>query len=802
MKTRLKLTGKKVSFAKTRWRKKKRRQRRRVLFFCLLGLPLILLVIALVAIYLWLRPLLANLPSPDDVVTSNERFSVVSQIFDRHGNTLYELFDDERRLPVKLKELPAYVAQASIAIEDKKFYSHFGFDPLGILRAFIINRTRGELAQGGSTITQQLMKKAFLSEEKSYDRKIKEIILAIIAESRYSKDQILEMYLNYISYGGTAVGIGSAAETYFNKNAQDLSLAEASFLAGLPQAPSRYSPFKSDRQEAKNRQKEVLKNMVEMGFISKAQADEAFGQELNFTRKTIDLLAPHFVFYVRDLLIAKYGEEKVYRGGLRVTTSLDLDMQRDAQASVSAQIATLARLSVGNGAALITNPSSGEIYAMVGSKDYDDIEQDGQVNITTSMQQPGSSIKPLVYATAFEQRLLNPGSVLLDVPTCFQNIGERDYCPKNYTGGFNGPTSVRQALGSSLNIPAVKAIRIIGLESFIDQANKLGIESWQQVKNYGWSLSLGGGEVKMTEMATAFGTFANQGIKVPLTPILKIEDYQGNILWEANIEQKATTLAQMQANPEISQQELANGDKLERVLQPESAFLISDILRDDKARYLGFGANSTLVIKNKDVAVKTGTTNDIKDNWTIGYTPKLLTAVWVGNTDDKPMNQRLVSGVTGAAPIWHDLMTHFLKNESITWSDPPETVKKAAVCWSGMPEKNTNNVYDDEGKLVASGGCGNSRNDFYWTQSNPTRSTLRNQTIQICSETGLPPVAAKPGEEPAPCSLTEGECLIAQDPLLDFYCTNCPRPTDENGKTIYEKPYLVLASDYARQYGD
>lgn len=795
---------KRAAFALTRERKKKRQRRKKKLLTFLLALPILFLFVGGLAVYFWLRPLIANLPSPDDLVNSNERFTAVSQIFDRNGKKLYELFDDERRLPVKLDELPPYVAQASIAIEDKKFYSHFGFDPLGILRAFIINRSRGERAQGGSTITQQLMKKAFLTEEKSYDRKIKEIILAIISETRYSKKQILEMYLNYISYGGTAVGIGSAAETYFNKSAKDLTLAEASLLAGLPQAPSRYSPFASDNQAAKNRQREVLKNMVELGYITGEQAQAATNEELVFNRKKIDLLAPHFVFYIRDLLLEKYDKEKVYRGGLRITTSLDLAIQQDAQASLSAEIKTLEKLSVGNGAALITNPGTGEIYAMVGSKNYYDVDQDGQVNITTSMQQPGSSIKPLVYATAFEQRLLSPGSILLDVPTCFQNIGERDYCPKNYTGGFNGPTSVRQSLGSSLNIPAVKAIRIIGLESFIDQANKLGIESWKQAKNYGWSLSLGGGEVKMTEMATAFGVLANQGIKVPLNPILKIEDYQGNLLWSADLPAQEKAFATMQANPEINEEKLPDGRVLTRALQAQSAFLISDILRDDRARHLGFGANSTLAIKKKDVAVKTGTTNDVKDNWTIGYTPELLTAVWVGNTDDKPMNSRLVSGVTGAAPIWHDIMEHLLKNRETNWPEPPADIAKAAVCWTGIPNQGEENVYDEEGNLVSTSGCGESKTDYYWKQANPTRSTLRHQGVQICQETGLPPNTNRQNneEEPPSCTTSDGEYLIAQDPLLDFYCVDCPRPTDENGKIVREKPYLVLASDYARQYGD
>ncbi len=762
-----------------------------------------LFIISLVAgvigtgIIVWkVSPLLQDLPSPDELVNGNARFSVATQIYDRHGTPLYDLYDDERRVPVKLTDLPPYVYQASIAIEDKKFYSHHGFDPSGIMRAFIVNKIRGRTAQGGSTITQQLMKKAFLTNEKSYDRKIKEIALAIITEMRYTKDQILEMYLNYISYGGTAVGIGSAAQTYFGKEATELTLAEAALLAGLPQAPSRYSPFQSDATAAKNRQKQVLDNMVEMEFITRDEADEAFAQQLVYTTKTIDIQAPHWVFYVRDLLIDKFGEQKVMRGGLRVTTTLDLTIQEAAEATLAAELETLAKLDVGNGAMLITKPKTGEILAMVGSKNYYDTEQDGQFNVTTALRQPGSSIKPLVYATAFEQKALNPSSILLDIPTCFQNIGQKDYCPKNYNGGFNGPTTVRQALGSSLNIPAVKALRIIGLESFIYQAQKMGITTWTNAKNYGWSLSLGGGEVKMVDMAVAYGALANMGVKMPGLALLKVEDYQGNVLYEADLAEREKLVTYLQEHPDQKFEDLADGETVNRVLSNEAAYLTTDIMRDDRARWLGFGSNSQLMIKKRDVAVKTGTTNDLRDNWTVGFTPDLLSIVWVGNTDSSPMNGRLVSGVTGAAPIWHDIMSYLLENqEDIEWPVVGD-IEEDMVCWTGMPRRDQDFTFNEDGTPM-NDSCGEQQKDKFWADGAPTRSGIRREAIYICSNTGVPPVGDEDCGE-----LQAGDYTIAFDPLTNSYCTDCPRARDENGKLIFNHTEYIGEEIAPAQYGD
>jgi 1A family penicillin-binding protein len=705
---------------------------------------------------------LQELPSPRRL-TSKDNYSVSTLIFDRNGTQLYEIFADENRVPIKLEELPPHVAQATIAIEDKKFYRHFGFDILGIIRA-ARNNLSNESVEGGSTITQQLVKNALLSKEKTFTRKFKELVLSIFTEILYTKKQILEMYLNYISYGGTAVGIEAASKQYFNKSAKELSVAEAALLVGLPQAPSRYSPFASDATAYKNRQAEVLRRMVEEKYITAEQAEQAKQEKLVFALDQTDIKAPHFVFYVRDLLYEKYGVETVEKGGLRVHTTLDLGLQQAAQASLSAEVTKLKNYRVSNGAALVIKPNTGEILAMIGSKDYFDDEIDGKVNVTIRERQPGSSIKPLMYATAFQQKKLNPGSILLDVPTCFKVPGQADYCPKNYDGSFKGPVTIRRSLGNSLNIPAVKGLYLVGVPEFMAQATDLGITSWTDPSRYGYSLTLGGGEVRMVDLAQAFSTLANEGVKVPITPILKVEDYTGEVLDEVNVEQRKADLRELN---EFEDDE--EGD-LRRVMDQAPAYLVSHILQDNIARTEAFGARSELVIPNQVVSVKTGTTNDLKDNWTIGYTPEYLVATWVGNNDSTPMNQALVSGITGAAPIWHDIMSFVLEGKQSSLPEKPGDVAGGKVCASGMPPK-----YSKE-------ACTPLVEELYWTKSQPTRSTMTSKDVWIRPETGLPP--------------NEGEVVdglqlqmknIYQDPLTDLYCNDCVRPVNESGDVQYER---------------
>ncbi|MBU0974200.1 transglycosylase domain-containing protein [Patescibacteria group bacterium] len=738
-------------------------------------LEILLLTFTSLGLFIYL---LRDLPSPRRL-TNTDNYAVSTQIFDRNHKLLYEIFADENRTPIKLSSLPPYVYQASIAIEDKKFYSHFGFDIFGIVRAIKSNITGGRL-EGGSTITQQLVKNALLTREKSIQRKIKEGILAIFTEALYTKEEILEMYLNYISYGGTSVGIEAAANSYFDKNASQLTLAEAALLAGLPQAPTRYSPFGSNPVAAKNRQVEVLRRMQEDDYITKIEAQQAESEVLNFALSKIDINAPHFVFYVRDLLYEKYGVETVERGGLRVTTTLDLDLHNVAQASLSAEVERLERYQVGNGAALIIKPDTGEILSMIGSKDYFNATDEGQVNVTLADRQPGSSIKPIMYATTFQEKTLNPGTILIDSPTCFASPGQKPYCPKNYDGSFKGPVTIRSAIGNSRNIPAVKGLRTIGVETFITQANKMGLTSWTDPSRYGLSLTLGGGEVKMINLAQAFSVLANEGIKTPITPFIKIEDFRGNILMEENFEQRKKDL---QTLTEFDGEESLG--EITRVMDRAPAYMTSHIMQDNNARVQAFGSNSELVIPGKIVSVKTGTTNDLKDNWTVGFTPEYLVITWVGNNDNTSMNQNVVSGVTGAAPIFNDIMSLILKDHDYEWQTKPEDVLWAGVCASGFPPGKSQ-AYNESGEAIAltnsESYCSITSTDLYWEAGLPSNSKKITKEVWIDPTTGLPPEF---GQQVSGLVLENRTIYV--DPVTKIYCADCNRPMTEDGKIIYEK---------------
>lgn len=727
--------------------------------FTIIWLRYVLLAL-LVASLIGFGLLLQELPSPTRL-TSAENFAVSSQIFDRNGKLLYEIYADENRIPIEIEELPPYVYQASIAIEDQRFFSHWGFDISGIIRAARSIIT-GQRLEGGSTITQQLVKNALLTPERSWQRKAKEAILAVITEMLYSKEDILEMYLNYISYGGTSVGVESAAQSYFGKSAKDLTVAEAALLAGLPQAPSRYSPFGSDPIQAKNRQLDVLRRMYEDGYITKLQQDEAAAEVLEYALSKTDIEAPHFVFYVRDKLYEEYGVETVEKGGLRVTTTLDLDLHNSAQASLSAEVADLTSYGVGNGAALIIKPNTGEILSMIGSKNYFDTSEDGQVNVTLAQRQPGSSIKPIMYAAAFQRAVLNPGTILIDSPTCFTSPGQKPYCPKNYNGSFSGPVTVRRSLGNSLNITAVKALRALGINEFITQATAMGITSWTDPSRYGLSLTLGGGEVRMIDLAQAFSVLANQGVKVPLTPILKVEDYKGKVLFDLQPEKRLENLEYLTEFAESSA-----GD-LQRVMDRAPAYLTSHIMQDNQARQAAFGPRSELVIPNQVVSAKTGTTNDLRDNWTVGFTPEYLVITWVGNNDNTPMNRSLVSGVTGAAPIFNDIMSYILLDKQPIWQEKPPDVESGMVCPTGMPPEPNK-------------PCQLSGPELYWTESKPSASTYRRENVWIDPRTGLPP---KFGEQVE--GLVLEERTILQDPVTEMYCLDCSRPVNEEGKVVQE----------------
>ncbi|GIW64984.1 MAG: hypothetical protein KatS3mg092_0917 [Patescibacteria group bacterium] len=601
---------------------------------------------------------LKSLPSPKNIGKINYQLS--THIYDRNGKILYEIYRDQNRTPISLSQLPKYVIQATIAIEDKDFYNHKGVDLIGgVLRAIKENIFNKGGIQGGSTITQQLVKSALLSPERTWERKIKEIILALWAERIYTKDQILEMYLNQVSYGGAAYGVEEAAKTYFGKSAKELNLEEAAFLAGLPQAPSIYSPY-NDKEAAIKRRNQVLEAMYKQGYIDKNLKVKSQNSKLDVLPPKNKILAPHFVFYVKSQLEDYFGTKMVEEGGLKVVTTLDLDIQKKAEEILKEEIEKISYLNVTNGAILVTRPSTGEILAMVGSVDYF-LEPWGAFNVTTGLRQPGSSIKPLMYSLAL-QNGFTAATILDDSPTVFQIPGSVPYKPVNYDGKFHGKIPLRYALANSYNIPAVKVMEKIGVENFIDYAQKLGITTWQDKNRYGLSLALGGGEVRMVDMAQAFGVLANLGFKVPLTYYLKIENSNEEIIKEIN---------------PFKIKEIDHG----------VAYIISDILSDNQARVWAFGPGSALEIPGFRVAVKTGTTDNKKDNWTIGYTPDFLVVVWVGNNDGTPMNPYLTSGITGAAPIWNRMMSYLLKNyvgEDHWYKKPDNVVEK--YCFFGRKE--------------------------------------------------------------------------------------------------------------------
>ncbi len=677
---------------------------------------------------------LKDLPSPTRLSKSTQSYS--TQIYDRSGQLLYTIYANRNQTFVPLEKIPRTLSLATIAIEDKDFYKHGAVDFRAIVRALYSIIFHKQI-QGGSTLTQQLVKNGLLSPERTLTRKIKELVLAIIVEFKYSKDKILEMYLNQVPYGGTSYGVEAAARTYFGKQVKELTLAEQAYLSGLPEAPSTFSPLGSHPELGKKRGKEVLRKMLEQGYINKKELDKALAQELHFQKITNPIKAPHFVFYVKDLLVEKYGEQTVEQGGLKVYTSLDLKLQNFTQEAVASEVTKLKQNKVGNGAALIVNPATGEILAMVGSKDWYD-PKDGNMNMTAQQLQPGSSIKPLNYAVGLLKGY-TAATPFIDEQLCFTNPGTSPYCPRNYDGKFHGVVQMRYALGNSFNIPAVEMLKINTLESMIATASAMGITTFKDPSRYGLSLTLGGGEVTMLDMATAFGVFANQGYRVDLHPILKITNPKGEII--------------EQYNPPKSS---IFGKK---ILPSEVTWIISDILADNNARLLEFGPDSELKINKKYVSVKTGTTNDFKDNWTIGYTPQFVVAVWVGNNDRTPMSG-IVSGLTGAAPIWHVLMTHVLEGkETKTPPRPTDVITKAVCTTSGLlPSSNPDSQCP-------------TRYEYFIKGTEPKTSNPGKTGVWIDKTTNNLP---KEGQTD---NLEARNEDVITDPLGNRYCLTCPVPT-------------------------
>ncbi len=698
-------------------------------------------IVTVVGVYLFW-----GFPFPTKLVS--DTLPVSTKIFDRNGNLVYEIYTDKKRTPIKLADIPESLKYATISIEDKNFYKHQGVDVLGIIRGLSKTITKGR-AEGGSTLTQQLVKNSLLTNERTVRRKAQELILTVITETIYSKDKILEKYLNTIPYGGTAYGVEAASETYFGKPVKDLNLAESALLAGLPQRPSTYSPFGAHPEMAKGRQEEVLKQMVSNKYITEDEAKKASEEKLVYASFT-PTQAPHFALWIKEQLAEKYGEKIVEQGGLRVYTTLDLDIQNFAQLAVATEVGKLKKQGVGNGAAIVTRPATGEILAMVGSKDYFATDEDGKVNVTLSQRQPGSSIKPLNYALAIKDQKITPATAFADVPSCFKVAGQADYCPVNYDRSYHGLVQTRFALGNSYNIPAVKILALNGLENFISFAGQMGISTLNDPKDYGLSATLGGIPVRPYDMAVAFGVFANQGIKMPLTAITKVTDWKGNILEEYDpIQNKLTG---------------------NRVLEPGVTFLISHMLYDNNARSAAFGASSYLNVSgHPEVSVKTGTTNDRRDNWTIGYTANAVVVTWVGNNDNTSMSGA-VSGVSGASPIWNKIMKMVLDKaekgaydsteKGHAWPKQPDGVIGATICadTGGVPPS------QDQ----TNPGC-LTRFEYFLAGTVPGTSNVVNQDILINNATGQMATSSDPPDQ----IHTENKPTYT-DPDGTIYCLTCP----------------------------
>jgi 1A family penicillin-binding protein len=651
-----------------------------IFIFFIVGLGLVMAAVGIYEYY----SIASGLPSVSDLQQRASQFET-TYILDRNGDILYEILDPQagRRTYIPLNEISPDLVAATISTEDKDFYSHGGFDPLAIVRAFWQNLTSGETISGASTITQQVARAVLFSPEerdqRTYMRKVREAILATEIERRYSKDEILELYLNEIYYGNQAYGVEAAAETYFNKSAGQLDLGEAAFLAGLPQAPSVYDIYTS-RDVTLTRFQGVVMGMLSLsmerqciyvsnsaqsvcveGSAAANAIQEIQGQ--TFNPPTVNMKYPHWVQFIRAQLEARFDPQTIYRSGFTVYTTLDPDMQDAAQQAVTAQVNALVDKHVTDGALVAIKPSTGEILAMVGSPDFNNDANAGQINMAVSpTRQPGSSIKPFTYLAAFEKGW-TPATLIWDVPSEFPPSGiptdpNPKWVPTNFDLKFHGPVIVRTALANSYNVPAVKALQFIGVygdNGLIAMTRRLGFTSLTR-DDYGLSLTLGGGEVSLLEMTGGYAVIANGGVKIPPVAISKIVDFKGNVVYEYQ--------------PPSGEQ----------VLRPEHAFLMSSILSDNAARTPVFGANSVLNLPFT-VAVKTGTSNDSRDNWTLGYTPDLAVGVWVGNADYTPMEN--TTGITGAGPIWAEFMTYAVNR--LTGGNPtpfamPAGIEQHTIC--------------------------------------------------------------------------------------------------------------------------
>jgi len=707
-----------------------------------------LLVIGILVYFFWGMPLPTKLTSSQPAIST--------KLFDRNGKLIYEIFAQKKRSPIPLSDIPQSIKDATIAVEDKDFYRHGGFSIRGITRA-AYNIFFKDKLQGGSTLTQQLVKTSLLTPERTIRRKVRELVLSLSVELIYSKDEILEMYLNRIPYGSTAYGVEAASELYFGKNVKDLSLTESALLAGLTAAPTAYSPFGANPQKAYDRQKTVLRRMVEDKYITSEEEQKALEEKIVFAEFNPPM-AIHFALWIKEQLAEIYGDEVVEKGGLRVTTTLDLEIQEATEKAVAEEVGKLAKQNVKNGVAMVTRPGTGEILAMVGSRDYNATDEDGKVNVLFAKRQPGSSIKPINYAMALRDKKITASSPLLDVPTCFLVTGQESYCPKNYDGTFRGIVQTRFALGNSLNIPAVRVLSLNGIAPFVEFAREMGLTTLSDPKNYGLSLTLGGGEVRPYDMATAFGVFANAGVKKPLFAIQKVTDWKDKVLFT---------------------HENSETDEV-RILTPEVTFLISHILYDNNARSAAFGEHSYLNVSgHPEVSVKTGTTNDRRDNWTIGYTPQILAVSWVGNNDNSEM-KGAVSGVSGASPIWNRVIKKALDksedgaydkaNKGHSWPQQPGGVLGRNIC-------------ADNGNLPAdtqNPGCP-LRFEYFLEEKVGAGALIERKPVGVDRTTGMMANTKTPPE-----LIDTADHTLLTDPLNSLYCMDCPNPMANSTVKYYD----------------
>lgn len=616
-------------------------------------------VVGLILFLLYFIYIQRTLPDAETIIT--RKVGESTKIYDSTGEVLlYDIHGEEKRTIIPWEEIPESVKKATLASEDSDFYKHKGIDFSGIARAFIKNIQEVSIAEGGSTITQQLIKKALLSDDRTFSRKIKEAILTIEVERRFTKDELFWMYLNQIPYGSNAYGIESASKTFFNKPAKDLTFAESAVLATLPRATTYYSPYGSHVESLMARKDYVLDRMLSLGYITKEEHDKAKSEDIKFNPGMEKIVAPHFVIMVKEYLISKYGEHAVEANGLKVTTTLDADLQQSAEELVAKYSKINREKFKANNAALVAlNPKTGEIISLVGSSDYFDIENEGNFNVITAKRQPGSAFKPFAYAAAFNKGFPD-ATILFDVKTEFNPncppdaMGQKDqygldcYNPVNYDGRFRGPVSLRNSLAQSLNIPSVKILYLAGVEETINLAEAMGISTLQDRSRFGLSLVLGGAEVKPVDLVSAYGVFANDGIRNPWFFIKSIESSDGEILEE------------FKPNPK-------------RVLDQQVARLINDILSDNNARSPVFGFNNSLYISGRDVAAKTGTTQENRDAWVVGYSPSIALGVWTGNNDNRSMTQQ-GAGISAAGPLWHEFMVKALSDSPVDNFNQPDPV--------------------------------------------------------------------------------------------------------------------------------